>query len=1220
LVQLDYFYPDFTQGAGYFSVDSYPIDDSLVSDTTIFTYEIPIYKSDTNGLEYDLRNYLDFRPVKQSTSSDSTTVAGATVNPTTTNSFYTKDVNGLRLPVPSSSITYDYSFYIARRDALVCDKNGNFNVVLGNPSQYPVSPSIQDDVMMVASLYIPPYPSLSYTLSRILNKEKIATIVNKMTYSRFTMRDLNVLKQRVDNLEYYNAINLLEKSASDLLILDANGLDRFKNGFFVDGFIDHSLGATYNTDYRICVDPKDGVIRPIFEVDSFYYNQNPVSLTNCVKTGSLITLPYTEKVLLEQNRVTTIKNIEQSSYRFIGTITVTPDIDVWVDETTIDRRIEFGNDIPIEETIKTEWGSWQTYVTGISTSSSVISTTSSAITTTIKQGEVSGTYNVYARNAGDRTSNVTGLKLIGTYSSYAEAEKAANSITRTKLETVSSETTTTSIRATTTTNTEIETTTTEYTSSRSGIQTTINVDRETQEIGSFVTDVSIVPYIRPQAIRLYARGLKANTIYYVYFDNEPMSDYVAPVIDGQITSEGDTLKTDGSGELLAFLRLPAEGKRFRIGTKEILISDNPNDTIDATSYAKGYFVASGLNAQKQNTILSTKVTNVQEKVLTDSYVTSNLTQRVISQTSNTIFEELSSTTKSTPGTVKIFGPSCSAYSFLVELPEGEEGTFLTSVDVFIQSVHPTLGVWFEIREMDPAGGITRTQVPYSEVWYKSNEITTTSDATTPHKVVFPSPVYLLNNTQYAFVIHTEGLNPDTYFWISRVGQTDVITGNPVTGRQLTGTFYTTNNNLNWDIVPDVDLKVRFNRASFSTRVNGSAVFGNSPYEFLKVSEETGPFNIYGEVIESSDILTLSNVVGSNTIIVGDKIEVNSNTYNIVNIVDSQYYTDGFEFFVGNTISILDSTGNTKSITANVSSIENATSSLRKYNQNDNLITLENSNGKFSANSYIKGLFSNYLAKIDSFDDWKYSTLNLKPRYLKFKNTSLSFGVKGLKTSTNLIENDFKLFPEDTSIEYDDEYAIKSRSVEISNFAGANTSQLIATFFSVSEYVSPVVDLSIANAVYVRNIVNDDVTGEENRSGGNLINKYISKTITLAEGQDAEDLLVYLTVYKPATTDVKVWMKILNKEDTSEPFQNRNYYELEKVADITSSSIDKNNFLTIVYKIPDAMLTGEFGAVQYTYGTNTFTGYKQFAIKIGLLAENSAIIPRVTDLRAIALQR
>ena len=42
-------------------------------------------------------------------------------------------------------------------------------------------------------------------------------------------------------------------------------------------------------------------------------------------------------------------------------------------------------------------------------------------------------------------------------------------------------------------------------------------------------------------------------------------------------------------------------------------------------------------------------------------------------------------------------------------------------------------------------------------------------------------------------------------------------------------------------------------------------------------------------------------------------------------------------------------------------------------------------------------------------------------------------------------------------------------------------------------------------------------------------------------------------------------------------------------------------------------------VQYVSDGNRYIGYKQFAIKIGLVGTDSAIVPRVGDLRAIALQ-
>jgi hypothetical protein len=102
----------------------------------------------------------------------------------------------------------------------------------------------------------------------------------------------------------------------------------------------------------------------------------------------------------------------------------------------------------------------------------------------------------------------------------------------------------------------------------------------------------------------------------------------------------------------------------------------------------------GLNATKQNTILSTQIPVIIKDELREAQSKYQLVW---------------------------CGPSCMAYSFKVDVPPGEEGVFLTSVDVFIAAMHPSLGVWFEIREMNAAGGITRTQVPFSEVWMSRND-------------------------------------------------------------------------------------------------------------------------------------------------------------------------------------------------------------------------------------------------------------------------------------------------------------------------------------------------------------------------------------------------------------------------------------------------------------------------------------------------------------------
>ena len=1164
LVELDYFEPVTTgsPGSGYFSVESYPIDDTVERANNIFTYEIPIYKSTYNGQSYNLRNYLDFRPVKTNSATDTGdwgSVGAATVNPGTSSSFN----NNFIIPIPASQILCDYFYYLARRDMVVSDINGTFSVISGVPDIAPVSPSVPDIYMGIANLYIPPYPSLATTYARILNKPREGVAVKKITNTRYTMRDIGTLKQRIENLEYYNALTLLEKNTTDLLIPDENGNDRFKNGFFVDGFIDHSLGATYNKDYNIAVDKAENLIRPVYEMESLTFDYDQISSTNITKTGNLFSLPYTETVLLEQARVTTTRNIEQSVYRFIGRIELLPDSDVWMDETTVDTTVDTGSELPANNLITSTYGAWADVHTG------------------------STIYNVYSRRAGDHTLD-SDNRLIGTFSTYEQALAALGGLSS-------------NFAGKTITNQRgfIETVTGSTEQTRLVLSSGMTTDSQLQQAGSFVTNTSIIPYIRPQTIDVVVRGLKANTTYYTWFDGENMTNFVTPRILQETDdanplpelygAEGSTWKTNSYGLLVGKLRLP-DTKRFQVGSKEVIVTDNPTNSVDATSFAKSYFFASGIHVERTNATFST---------------------RTIQEINETNYE-----TRIVPGvrTVEETGWSCMAYSFKVEVPKEEPGVFLTSVDVFVKQVHPTLGVWFEIREMSTDGGVSRTQVPYSEVWYKSSEITTTADGTTPHNVQFPSPVFLKNNTQYAFVIHTEGVNPDTYFWISRLGETDIITNTPVTGRKLTGTLYTTNNNLNWDIVPDVDLKVKFYRAAFNTAVTGSAIFGNKPYEFLTLANTSANFNVAGETIQSSQILTLADV--SNTIYVGNTITQGSNTANVIAIDGSTYYTNGFLFVTGSF------TANAGATTGNITAISVGTGKVVKYDSNKQRMILDTSNGKFFENSEIRGSISNKSGKINSINEFVFSTVNFKPRKLDFEKTNTTLEMRGRLLSTNTYAQ-YSTFTPDTTYEFPEQYTIKSRTTEVEDYSSANSILIRATFSSLSGFVSPILDLSTTHNVFIKNIVNNDSTNEDSASGGNLTNKYISKIVTLADGQDAEDLIVKIKAYRPPTTDVKVWMKIRNAEDGQE-FNLRPWIEMTKEGnEAFSSLISKNDFIDYTFVVPTSMLgdPNNTGPIQYTASNGSLlVTFKQFSIKIGLLATNSSVVPRVGELRAIALQK
>jgi hypothetical protein len=1162
LVCLDHFEPSFTQGLGYFSVDSYPVDDSTISDTTILTQQIPVYVSPTSGIRYDLRNSLDFRPVKAATATSSTTVAGATSNPAKTNSF-TSPSGGLHLPSPSGQVTYDYSYYMSRKDLVIMDSSGNISIVEGQPATVPITPATPPNAMALATLTIAPYPSLSPAYAIESDRQDLACTVKKTAFRNYTKRDIGVLDERISNLEYYNQLNLLEKQASDLSILDDNGLDRFKNGIFVDTFRDHSQGAITNPDYAIVVDPKEQSIRPQFDMDSVGYQY--ISGSGVQQSNNLITLPYTEVAFIQQPYATTTRNSTNAVYSFIGLLTLTPDSDVWVDTVQLPDTMVGGTTPTNVPPMQTTWDSWQTTITG---------------------------YKVY--------NNSTGA-LIGTYTTEAAALSAAQTTSNrtgqsTKIEQFGSQT-------------------------RTGTTTTSSVVSTTENLGNKVVDVSIIPYIRPQTILLSARDVKPNTRLWVYVDDELMSDYTTPANSSYVATgaEGSNWVSGSDGKAYGLLRFPDSGKRFRTGTKKVRVSDSPTNEDDSTTYALAYFTASGLIQQKQDTILSTNVVvTSQDDVTQTGGVQGNST--IV----NPVVNRSTTDTGSRGGNGSATGNrDCLAYTFFISAPTTEEGVFLTSFDLYFEAKNPLYGAWFEIREVDNSGNITRNTVPYSVVTLESSQISVSDDASVAQRIYFQCPIFLYNNVEYALVIHPTATNPDTYLWIMKLGEADVTTGQNVVSRKYTGTLFDTNNNMDWVPVPNADLKVTFYRADFTTNSTGTANFGNKPFEKFIMSSVTSDFDMFGETVRGQNRITISGNTAAIAVgnrLVGATSHANSQ---VVAISAGTYRLTAnsiMNYTAGETLTIKSNTGTTRG-TATLATVSYPSGSLYSFRDvTANLIHLElrDTTGYWEDGEIIIGSASGDRGTIGSKIPIKYSVVDFEPNYLTFQNTSLGWTMKGTSNTNSLDSTSIAVVSDDNNF-FTSEKHLLGRSKEVDLISSARSNQAVASIVSSTPYVSPVIDLNRTHGVFVHNIVNANTANETAPSGGAAQNKYICKTITLAEGQDAEDLKVYLTAYRPPNTDILVYAKIANNED-SDTFDSHDWIQLETSDTVFSSISNTDDWIEYEFGFSPTIMTGLYGAVQYTNSNNVaFSGFKQFSVKIVLTSTNSAMVPRVADLRLIALQ-
>jgi len=333
-IQLDYFTANTSSGLGFFTVESYPIDDANTANTNaITTAEIPLY-IDSGGNQNPLRNYVDFRPQAINVSVDtgscditnSTQVASslalATYIPTYSLSF-SYPVNGLNIPSYGKNFQGDYTYYLPRKDLLYFTTSNDIKVKEGASSLEPQTPLYPMNGMPLAVINIPPYPSLTAdqidslipvnVLSKNLVRDVSSSILcSTVTNRRYTMSDIGKLDQRISDLEYYVSLTLLETSAASLTITDQNGLDRFKNGIFVDSFCDFSQSDVSNPEYTIAIDQGNCLARPrirTITVDTTVANtSNNVQVTN-----NIITLPYSNTPHITQPCSTTVRQCSQKA-------------------------------------------------------------------------------------------------------------------------------------------------------------------------------------------------------------------------------------------------------------------------------------------------------------------------------------------------------------------------------------------------------------------------------------------------------------------------------------------------------------------------------------------------------------------------------------------------------------------------------------------------------------------------------------------------------------------------------------------------------------------------------------------------------------------------------------------------------------------------------------------------------------------------------------------
>ena len=331
-------------GIGPFVSESY-INDSPASGEIKFTFDdIPEYTSPDSGEVINLNKVIDFRPTFNGTS-----------------------FNAVFLPASGQSFNISYSYFLPRIDKLVLTRDKEFKVIQGVPALEPTTPDKVVDAMELYKFYIPAY---TYKSTDVISK----FIENK----RFTMRDIGRLERRIQQIEYYSTLSLLERQTESLFIKDENGNDRFKNGIIVDQFSGHNIGDVKNEDYNVAMDFENQELRSPFTSRSVDFNVK--TLNSLHKTSdNLVMLPFTSESLNTQPLSTSTVNLNPFTVtNWLGRAKLTPPSDNWYDDTQnpdVLVNIEGENDawkVLGSKAFGTQWNDWKTNWVGSESMSDTI--------------------------------------------------------------------------------------------------------------------------------------------------------------------------------------------------------------------------------------------------------------------------------------------------------------------------------------------------------------------------------------------------------------------------------------------------------------------------------------------------------------------------------------------------------------------------------------------------------------------------------------------------------------------------------------------------------------------------------------------------------------------------------------------------------------------------------------------------------------------------------
>ena len=634
VVAFDYF--EHSQG-DFCTVDSYLHEAGVSAD------EIPSFNSAVHGV-VSLKDVIDFRPKVDS----NTTVTGfqdvsILSNPDNYDYINFVGAGGVvsLTPASDSNLEFTMSFsetqYLDRIDGIFLTKKGDFIIKEGNSSLNPSKPESVDDAISLCYIHIPSFTNNSKDV-------RILPVDNK----RYTMRDIGKLEKRIERLEYYTTLSILEQQALNMQVKDEIGLDRFKSGFIVDNFEAHRIGNLQSVDYKCSIDTQQSVLRPQSKEDSVTLAEVNLREDQRIVSGyrnnnGVITLPYNEvKLLGNDNATKTINPNEFVVLQYVGDCSISPTIDQWYDTKTAPLVVDSNTKLNSIFLAKDN----------------------------VKEG-FSSLHNSFIVN------------WVGTNKAFFNIESLAN---------INSEDIKSSV-------------------SSASVASSSNVSPQNNElakgVGSKVVNNTKVStglqfFVRSIPVRFVVRRLKPNTKIYVFMEGRNIDRWIVPdtkftgIPENSLSTFNSPLVTDANGNLSGIILIPnglapvqnskwtgdvntvsyddsSEQIKFTTGTKTIIFTSSSSSSItdNVDTFAEIKYYATGILPENPSSIVSTS----------PAFFKAN--------------EGVQLVNNNTQSKIK---PNPLAQTFKVENYEG--GVFVTGLDLFFSSKSSSIPIRVYISNID----------------------------------------------------------------------------------------------------------------------------------------------------------------------------------------------------------------------------------------------------------------------------------------------------------------------------------------------------------------------------------------------------------------------------------------------------------------------------------------------------------------------------------------